>query len=228
MDYIKYDAQRTSENFTQEYLEKMLENYVISIYGKDNAYKIIQEIAPVEKLILNGNIPSLAQTRSSASTNIAIAAANECMDKIKSHLNKFKDDEIFDNNSLLEELHLIITQTYDTFLKKCGSDEERLSLSQSLGVLYGSIEYWTNSDNVVSWSKLKKDNNSGTYSGTTSNSKLPMKNRARSSSRKLSKQEYITVVAAADTAGSFLGAAIASGPAAVAASAAAALYFDVR
>lgn len=59
-----------------------------------------------------------------------------------------------------------------------------------------------------------------TQAWTTSN----MKQRKQ----KLSKAEYITVVAAADTAGSFLGAAVASGPAAVAASAAAALYFDVE
>lgn len=54
------------------------------------------------------------------------------------------------------------------------------------------------------------------------------KAKENKNSKKLSKVDYITVVAAADTAGSFLGAAVASGPAAVAASAAAALYFDVE
>lgn len=46
--------------------------------------------------------------------------------------------------------------------------------------------------------------------------------------KKLSKAEYIQVVAAADAAGAFLGTAIASGPAAILASATAALYFDVE
>ena len=41
--------------------------------------------------------------------------------------------------------------------------------------------------------------------------------------KKLSKKEYLEVIAAADTVGAFLGIAIASGPAAIAASAAAAL-----
>ena len=136
----------------------MLEKYVISIYGKDDAHKIMQEIAPMEKLVFNGHIPSLTnissstntpslrQTRSSSQTNIAIAAANECMDKIK---------------------------------------------------------YVSNSTRAPKKEDKKED-------------------------KKLSKKEYLEVIAAADTVGAFLGIAIASGPAAIAASAAAALYYDVE
>lgn len=54
------------------------------------------------------------------------------------------------------------------------------------------------------------------------------KEKDKDKNKKLSRKEYIEVVAAADVAGSYLGAGIASGPAAIAASAAAALYFDVK
>lgn len=102
-------------------------------------------------------------------------------------------------------------------------------LAKSLGVLYGSIEYWTNSDNVNSWSKIYIEDQENTHSKiATTKSKRMKKAKENKDSKKLSKADYITVVAAADTAGSFLGAAVASGPAAVAASAAAALYFDVE
>ncbi len=228
LDYIKSEVQKNHNKCTKKHLNEVLDEYVIGVYGKDSAQKIMQEIAPIEKRLFNGNIPSLAQTRGSVITNIANTAANECMDKIKNHLSDFEDDEIFDNKHLLEELHLIICKTYGAYVSKCSSDTEKQNLVQALGVLYGSIEYWTNSENVDYWSKIKMENDEDISSeyvytrGTTENTKKD------ESSKKLSKADYITVIAAADTAGSFLGAAIASGPAAVAASAAAALYFDVE
>lgn len=157
--------------------------------------------------------------------------------KIKNHLSCFKDDEIFDNSDLLEDLHIIIIETYNTYASKCSTEQEKQTLTQVLGVLYGSIEYWTNSKNVESWIKIENDVNKSSenvYNSTKSPKREEKKRRKRSNSRKkeddnkLSKAEYVTVVAAADTAGAFLGAAVASGPAAVAASAAAGLYFDVK
>lgn len=234
LDYIKRDAQSTQNKFTQKYLDEVLEKFVISIYGKDDAHKIMQETAPMVKKVFNGDIPSLTRTRSSISTNTAIEASNECLDKIRTHLYTFKDNEIFDNKLLLEDLHLIISQTYDKYVQKCNSDIEKQTLAQALGVLYGSIEYWTNSKNVESWSKFEMDENEDLSSEQIAISKKATKkddnkkDKEKKDDTKVSKVEYITVVAAADTAGSFLGAAIASGPAAVAASAAAALYFDVE
>lgn len=61
-----------------------------------------------------------------------------------------------------------------------------------------------------------------------SNSTRASKKDDKKEDKKLSKAEYIQVVAAADAAGAFLGAAIASGPAAILASATAALYFVVE
>lgn len=175
------------------------------------------------KKVFNGDIPSLTRTRSSISTNTAIEASNECLDKIRTHLNTFKDNEIFDNKLLLEDLHLIISQTYDKYVQKCNSDIEKQTLAQALGVLYGSIEYWTNSKNVESWSKFEMDENEVLSSEQKAIKKDDnKKDKEKKDDKKVSKVEYFTVVAAADTAGSFLGAAIASAPAAVA------LYFDVE
>lgn len=256
LDYIKSDAQRTTNRFTQKYLHGVLEKYVISIYGKDDAHKIMQEIAPMENLVFNGHIPSLtnissltntpslrqtssnSSNSSSSQTNIAIAAANECMDKIKNHLNAFHDENIFDNKYLLEDLHTIISKTYEIYVQKCSSDIEKQSLAQSLGVLYGSIEYWTNSENVEYWSRIKMENeNSSEYVSNSTRApkkedkkddKKDDKKEDKKEDKKLSKKEYLEVIAAADTVGAFLGIAIASGPAAIAASAAAALYYDVE
>lgn len=232
LDYIKYEAKKTSDKYTQKHLEAALGNYVISVYGKNNANKIIKQIAPMEELTFNGNIPSLPQlTRSNDSPNnsLAVEAANECMNKITNYLKTFKDNEIFDNKFLLSDLHTIIIRTYNDYASKSNSDKEKEMLAQSLGVLYGSIEYWTNSDNVNSWSKIDIEASENTHSKiTTTKNKVMKKAKENKNSKKLSKVDYITVVAAADTAGSFLGAAVASGPAAVAASAAAALYFDVE
>lgn len=239
LDYIKNDVQKTYKNIcTPKQLDEVLDKYVISICEKDSAQKIMQEIAPVKKLLFNGHIPSLTKTRSNISTDVAKTAANECMEKIKNHLSCFKDDEIFDNSDLLEDLHIIIIETYNTYASKCSTEQEKQTLTQVLGVLYGSIEYWTNSKNVESWIKIENDVNKSSenvYNSTKSPKREEKKEEKKEATvekkeddNKLSKAEYVTVVAAADTAGAFLGAAVASGPAAVAASAAAGLYFDIK
>lgn len=242
LDYIKLDVMRNTEICTKNHLDSLLTQYVANAYNKHDAHKIMRQIAPMESNAFNGNIPSLEQIRGNASTNIAIKAANECMGKISNHLNTFRDEDIFDNKSLLNELHTIIINTYNAYIEKCSSEEEAQTLEQSLGVLYGSIEYWTNSENVESWSNINIEENKESNSNTVNNvskvitkaedkdkkDKTDKKDETKQETKKLSKAEYIAVVAAADTAGSFLGAAIASGPAAVAASAAAALYFEVE
>lgn len=229
LDYIKSDVQRTQNICTPKYLNEVLEKYTSSIYSKEDVHKIMQEIALDKKLIFNGHIPSLAQTRSSISTNIALEACNECMDKIKNHLNAFKDDEIFDNKYLLEDLHVIINKVYDLYIQKCNSDIEKQTLAQSLGVFYGSIGYWSNSENVESWSKIEIEKTTEYSSNNIRKIKDgKQKKKNQEKKKELSKKEYLEAMAAADVAGAYLGAAIASGPLAVAASAAAALYFDVK
>lgn len=228
LDYIKNNALKTNNKCTQQYIGEVLGEYVRSIYDKEEAQKIMQEIEPVQKLVFKEHVATLRQTRSSSSINIAIAATKECMDKIKHHLASFSNDEVFDNKKILDDLHLLISQTYEEYVNKCNSDLEKQALVQSLGVLYGSIEYWTNSENVVFWSKYKMEENGGLSSGYVPNTRGKEKNEGKEKDKKLSRKEYIEVVAAADVVGSFLGAAVASGPAAIAASAAAALYFDVE
>lgn len=233
LDYIKFNVEKNSnEKCTRKYMESTLEDYIINVYGNDDALKIIRQIATMENLVFSGNIPHLAQMRNNTSADksntIAIEAANECINNISDHLKTCEDDELFDNQPLLDDLHVIINNTYNIYTKKCRSDEEQQILSQALGVLYGSIEYWTNSENVEFWSKLDIEDNNDIYSKDVSINKAKKEKSTNKSSKKLSKAEYIEIIAAADTAGSFLGGAVASGPAAIAASAAAALYFDVE
>lgn len=228
LDYIKNNALKTNNKCTQQYIGEVLGEYVRSIYDKDEANKIIQEIVPVQKQVFK-HIPSLSQTRSSNSTNMAMFATNESMNKIKQHLASFSNDEVFDNKKILDDLHLLICQTYEIYVKKCNSNDEKQALAQSLGVLYGSIEYWTNSENVEFWSKYKMDKNGKLSSKNLLNTRgKGNKEKDKDKNKKLSRKEYIEVVAAADVAGSYLGGGFASAPAAVAASAAAALYFDVK
>ncbi len=147
---------------------------------------------------------------------------------ISTQLNNSNDDEIFDNRPLLEELHYIIGETYKSYTKQCNSDLDADALDKTLGVLYGSIEYWTNSNNVDIWTQIHMEDEDFLY-GTVSNTEKPTDGeKGKQKGRNLSKGEWVQVVAAADAAGAALGAGIASAPAAAAASAAAALYFDVE
>lgn len=225
LNFIKAES-KAHKSLTKNQLEHIMGGWLNQQYNHDVASRIMKEIAPIEESVFNGNIPSLTRTRGNTSTDIAITASNECLSKISKCLNSFKDKDVLDNSSLLDELHAIIIETYNAYIQKCSSETEKQVLAQALGVLYGSIDYWTNSANVEFWSKTRLEKDSDTYSGLAS--KKIIKKAGKKKARKLSKAEYITVVAAADTAGSFLGAGVASGAAAVAASAAAAAYFDVE
>lgn len=237
LEYIINDAKGVSGNFTKENFKVALEKYVIGVYGKEKSKDIIYEISSMEDFVLSGNIPSLNQTRSAVSdTNaLAVEAANVCLDKISVHLNNFRNNEILDNNHLLDEMHVIIDKTYNEYSKKCSSDNEMLALNQALGVLYGSVEYWVNSKNVSEWAELKleDDSNSSPSSSLENKSKDGKDNKKddknkKEDKKKVSVKEFVTIMAAADTLGAFLGAGIASSPAAIAASAAAALYYEVE
>ena len=224
LEYIKLNAEKTSGKYTKSCLDSVFAEWVIGQYGKNEAAKILQEIGSQKELVFNGMIPSLARTRSGevvdsmAQTNaFAQKALSDCMDKIRVHLNKFDDDEIFDNAPLVNDLHTIINGTYTVYAKECSSITDAKALDETLGVLYGSTEYWSNSDNVASWSKVYLEE--GASSGTSSTAKETEKKK-----KKLSKSEFLQAVASADAIGAIGG----SLPMAAACSAAAALYFDVE
>ena len=250
LDYIKGEIYKYKGNCTQIDLISAVDNYVYSIYDRNKANEIIQQITPIEKDFFNGNVPTLYQTRCNITTDkpddIAMNAITECLDKITNHLKSFKDDEILDNISLLNELQKIIVDTYNIYVKENNSDEEIQKLSQTLGVLYGSIEYWIKSDNVEYWSNInitdnkyedtkynitresnKNNNNNKKDDNKNGNNKDKDKNKENNKEvKKVSLTEFLTGVAAADAIGACMGAAVASGPAAVAASAAAAIVYE--
>ena len=143
-------------------MDSVLEEFIVYQYGKEDATEILRTIRPMKRRMLNGNILSLKMNRISKENDFANQenvfakeALNECMDKISKHLNRFNEEDVFDNKSLLKDLHVIINATYSIYAKKCNSDIDAEALVQTLGVLYGSIEYWTNSSNVKFWSKIK-------------------------------------------------------------------------
>ena len=140
---------------------------------------------------------------------------------------------------MLNDLHALIIETFTSYKKKCDSDNDLKALSQTLGVLYGSIEYWTCSDNVESWGAVNieiEENSSEVISNSNNASirirKKEPKKKEKENDRMLSKNEWIQTVAAADAlgaiAGGAAGGATGAGAGALASSAAAVLYFDVK
>lgn len=250
LEYIKSDMEKTSGAYTKNRLDSTFREFVIYQYGKDIAGEILREVNPMKELVFNGTIPSLQQTRNgniegfTNQTNaFAQEALNECMTKIANHLNSTHENEIFDNTPLLDDLHVIINETYTAYTRKCISDIDAEALAHTFGVLYGSMEYWTNSNNVESWSKINMEENDETSLGTTFNKVIKKEDKKKKDDKKkdkekkeeqkqddrtLTKSQWVQTVAAADALGAALGSGAASGPAAIASSAAAALYFNVR
>lgn len=234
LECIRLDAQKTSGDYTRTRLDSVFKKFVICQYGKAKADKVLREIDPIGELVFIGTIPSLRHTRGdeknahgNLENTLAQKALNECMVKIANQMNSVPEEELFDNPSLLEDLHAIINETYATCDKLCNSDADSQILVRTLGVLYGSIEYWSNSNNVNSWQMINLSENDKTLTRveTTLVPTIVMKTEAKKQDddKKLSKSEYIQTVAAADAIGALAGA-----PAAVACSAAAALYFEVE
>lgn len=248
LDYIKSDMEKAAGLYTMNRMDSVFKEYIASQYGKGQASEILKNILPVKERVINGDIPSLKQTRSTNDSygnanTVALQALNDCMKKIDYYLNGIPEDKLFDNSSVLSKLHSIIKESYVQYSGQCKSDDDFEVLAQTLGVLYGSIEYWTNSYNVDFWSKIitvgdedispeptlapsksdKKDDKKGDGKGNDKD-----KGKDKKDDKELSTSEWIQTVAAADAIGAILGGGAASGPAAVAASAAAAAYFDVK
>lgn len=226
LDYIKISTDNMSGVFSKSRLDSVFGEFVVSQYGKRDAVKVLYDVEPIKELILNGAMPTLHYAKSedneifrNQANPCALAALNECLSKISTQLQSISDDEVFDNIYLLNKLQTIIKETYNLYEINCDSDEDVIALAQTLGVLYGSIEYWSNSENVEYWTNIRMDEDEGITSFTK------YRSRAKEEQDKtLSKKDYIEVVAAADAIGGILG----TPAAAVLASGAAALYFEVE
>ena len=228
LDYIKLDAEKVSGIYTKSRLDSVFEDLVVFQYGHDNAKGQLDKASAIKELAFNGTIPCLDRTRcdnidgfTKQANAFALKVLKDCMVNIANYLDNVHEDEMFDNDNLLAELHTIIVNNYIVNVKKCNSDIDANALAQTLGVLYGSIEYWTNSDNVECWASINMQSDKIKPSAALYNAKSIT--RAQESNKKLSKSEWLQTVAAADAIG-----ALAGGPAAVACSAGAALYFDVE
>lgn len=217
LDYIKADKVSVSGFYTEARLDSVFEEYVFMQIGNENFNEVMNEIAPFKNQLREGRIPSLVMVRSgeyegiSEDTNpIAVEALNEASNKITNYLHSHNEDEILDNATVLSELQNIISKEYIKYLPLCKNTSEVTILEQSLGTFYGSVEYWTKSSNVKQWSNLNSDNDI-------------LATRAKNEKRKLTVPEYLSVVGAADAIG-----ALVHPVAAVIASGAAALYYDVE
>lgn len=242
LNYIKSDVEKTYGLYTKKRLDSVFCEFVNYQYGKNDAGRILKEIDSMKELLFSGNVSSLLQTRGSkidGFTNqvnaLALDALNECMTKISDCLSVVPENELLDNKYLLDELHAIINKTYIIYANKCNSDVDSKVLVQTLGVLYGSIEYWTNSYNVSSWVNIKMHDDRNTCAPKFANGKDDDDKKEEEEDdedKKLPMNEWIEVVAAADATGlvmgSPVGGGIGAGALAVAASAAVAIYYDVE
>lgn len=158
-----------------------------------------------------------------SSQSIKYEALNECTKRISEKLANISDENLFDNSSLLNDLHSLINDYYNTYIQKYPSDIDTQAIAQVLGILYGSIEYWTNSNNVNFWSNVELEGYSNCSAGNDQSTPQTRADEKKKDDKTLSKSDYIITVASADAIGGLL-----SGPGAVLASGAAALYFDVE
>ena len=60
--------------------------------------------------------------------------------RISEKLANISDENLFDNSSLLNDLHSLINDYYNTYIQKYPSDIDTQAIAQVLGILYGSIE----------------------------------------------------------------------------------------
>lgn len=200
---------------------------------------MFDEIESVKGVILNPSV-FLVQARGNSETDskvnpLAQKALNECIVKISECLNNTSEDNLFDNDRLLQEMHSVITRVYIAYTDNDASAVDLQAVTQTLGVLYGSVKYWTNSCNVEFWTNVDNNDKSTDVSGPLSrgnadNNKDNKKDgdkekedEQQKDDKTLSKSDYIMTVAAADAIGSMW-----CGAGAVLASGAAALYFDVE
>ena len=231
LDYILNDAEKNPENYNANRLDSIFFEWVVSQYGIELAKNSINKMGNINELVFTNMEAALLKSRSDTendfgvSEKFAMQAIAECIDEIKPKLLNLKDDEMFDNLVVSEELQLTISKIYNNRLLDCTSESDKETLSRVLGVLHGSIDYWTKSSNAYSWSRINLNDTDISGSDKSEWSLvLPSQNKPTELTDTLSKSDWIMTVAAADAIGAVFG-----GPhGAVIASAAAALYFDVE
>lgn len=246
LDFIVADAEASSTVYSKDRIQTVYDKWVLKQYGKANGAAILRRIDSDKELAFDGIFPKQhILNRSCIETDdftnkanpLAHAALNECLDKISNHLKHIDENNLFDNEALLDDLHVHIINTYEDYAKKCSGDDNAKALEETLGVLYGSIEYWTNSKNVKAWSEITlKDEVSGVSSRSTEKEGEKKKPEIKDTEDKkdeikktedkttLSKFDWIMIVSAADAAGASIGTPALGG----ACSAAVGLYFDVE
>lgn len=229
LDYIKSEIHNSHGICDKEFIESAFDSFIIIQYGKNEASKISRELAPMKDLMFCLETPLTLQTRGNNDNivnqvnPIAYEALNECTKRISEKLANISDENLFDNSSLLNDLHSLINDYYNTYIQKYPSDIDTQAIAQVLGILYGSIEYWTNSNNVNFWSNVELEGYSNCSAGNDQSTPQTRADEKKKDDKTLSKSDYIITVASADAIGGLL-----SGPGAVLASGAAALYFDVE
>lgn len=235
LDFIKGSKEKTSGTYSQIHLDYVFREYVSLLHGSDNTERILENTKPFTEQLLTGNIPTLTQVRSGEfeylldqANPLALEALRECLIKITNHLSMADEDNILDNPVLLSDLHDIISKIYIDYANTINDPSDLASIELTLGVLYGSVEYWSNSKNIEYWSNIiissEDDNNAQTRGDSKPQPQQPSNPQPQQQQKqKLTTAEYISVVGGADAIGALLGPEMA-----VIASGAAALYYDVE
>lgn len=232
LEYIKSDIIKKSQTYTTtQQIDSMFANFVVYQYGEHKGTEVLRRINSVRHFVVNGNVPSLKDSRTNVinsyanvSNNLAKEALTKCMNDVTKYIYKSKKKNILDNKELLNNIHTIIKRYSKMYIEKCDSEEDVNKITNTLGVLYGSIEYWLNSKNVGYWTNIKIKDNKATRHIESDDA--PTNERVRTDT--LSESEWISTVVGADAVGSLYGAGVASGASALICSAVIAIHFDVE
>lgn len=239
LDFIMHDAMACRSAYSIDRMDSVYCKWAVSQYGNTDTSDAVKA-GYMKAKVLSNDISAISYTRSCSKSDsgikskLAEEALDECMSNIRMTVSAFREDEVFDNDNLVKELQFIISATYNKYNNNCFSQSDIECLSRTLGVLYGSIEYWSKLDNVRAWtnisfsdtmsrSAVKKAEEKKENKDENKDENKGEKQEDKKEAKKLSSHEFISVVGGADAIGALI-----SGPAAVVASAAAALSFEVK
>lgn len=229
LDYLKVNLKQSAVSFTAEHLDSVFQEYVRFQSGEKEGEKILTEIHSMKQQVLNGIFPSIEQVRSDKvstfadnSNPYAGAALNEALIKIKDYLQSVPEDQIIDNQQVIADMQELIYTVNNSYDNQGLTSEDKDAIEQTLGVLYGSVAYWSTSENIQFWSACENNNNE-THTRAETGKTKKLDTTSKNTKQKLSVVEFLSVMAAADAIGTMLGP-----EAGVIASTAAALAYDVE
>lgn len=238
LDYIKSEIQKANGFCSKELMESAFEKFMTIRYGETDAVKLCKKIEPVKDLIFNLDLKNVSMSRgndidiANQINPVALEAFNKCAKNISNYLAGSSKESLFDNDALLDDLQSIIIETYRAYAQISNSNADTQAVAQVLGVLYGSVEYWTNSENVRFWTNVDAEEFCN-YSvnpdllvpqaRAENKTEVEDEDEDKKEDRELSPSDYIVTVASADAIGGLF-----SGIGAILTSGAAALYFDVK